>query len=140
MHFRPVDKADFKFKEGMYVSLNCPFIAENEWHPSRERRLSELGATRVRGHVRVASTRLELYLGPFFSSSLVLSLSEEEEEEEEERQLGKGICVEDMTARRFTISSACGNLANIPRVVAYFLARANRETSLRSRRRHGVSL
>eukprot|EP00975_Prorocentrum_lima_P026099 5485657-Prorocentrum_lima.AAC.1 len=33
VYFRPVNKDDFKFKEGQYLYLACPFINPAEWHP-----------------------------------------------------------------------------------------------------------
>lgn len=33
VYFKPVFKEDFKFKEGQYLYLNCPYISATEWHP-----------------------------------------------------------------------------------------------------------
>lgn len=33
IQFRPLVKEDFKFKEGQYLYLNCPYINAYEWHP-----------------------------------------------------------------------------------------------------------
>ncbi|CAM9209942.1 unnamed protein product, partial [Ectocarpus fasciculatus] len=33
IYFKPALRDDFKFTEGQYLNLNCPYIAQNEWHP-----------------------------------------------------------------------------------------------------------
>ena len=33
IYFKPALRDDFKFTEGQYLNLNCPYIAKNEWHP-----------------------------------------------------------------------------------------------------------
>jgi len=33
LYFKPVFSKDFKFKEGQYLYLSCPFISAAEWHP-----------------------------------------------------------------------------------------------------------
>lgn len=33
IQFRPLVKEDFKFKEGQYLYMNCPYINAYEWHP-----------------------------------------------------------------------------------------------------------
>lgn len=33
IYFKPKNKEDFIFKEGQYLSVNCPFVSEKEWHP-----------------------------------------------------------------------------------------------------------
>ena len=33
IYFKPVFSKDFKFKEGQYLYLSCPYISKSEWHP-----------------------------------------------------------------------------------------------------------
>ena len=33
LKFRPRHADEFKFKEGQYLYLNCPYVSQNEWHP-----------------------------------------------------------------------------------------------------------
>jgi hypothetical protein len=33
LKFRPRHADEFKFKEGQYLYLNCPYVSPNEWHP-----------------------------------------------------------------------------------------------------------
>ncbi len=33
VYFRPLIKDQFKYKEGQYMYLNCPYISSTEWHP-----------------------------------------------------------------------------------------------------------
>lgn len=33
IYFKPKNKEDFVFKEGQYLSMNCPYVSEKEWHP-----------------------------------------------------------------------------------------------------------
>ena len=33
LELMPANRAEFKFVEGQYIYLNCPYISPNEWHP-----------------------------------------------------------------------------------------------------------